>query len=65
MCDTEKGVYPMTCTFHQHLNDTSGLGDDLRNLSSVASDVLIITMNILNQLGSTVSSLVIEKGKLA
>ena len=38
MCDTEKGVYPMTCTFHQHLNDTSGLDDDLRNLSSVASD---------------------------
>ena len=38
MCDTEKGVYPMTCTIHQHLNESSELDDALRHLSSVASD---------------------------
>jgi len=38
VCDTEKGVYPMTCTFHQHLNNTIELDGVLRHLSSVASD---------------------------
>jgi len=38
VCDTEKGVYPMTCTFHQHLNSTIELDEVLRHLSSIASD---------------------------
>jgi len=37
-CDTDEGVYPNTCTFHQHLNNTIELDEVLRRLSSVASD---------------------------